>query len=55
VFLGSHAPPEVTPVDAALLRGILERSWFDEAFALSTTPPLPIRVFEVPARPQRHS
>jgi hypothetical protein len=48
VFLGSHAPPEVTPVDAALLRGILERSWFDEAFALSTSPPVPIRVFEVP-------
>jgi len=50
-FLGPHAPPEVTPVDAALLRGILERSWFDEAFALSTTPPVPIRVFEVPAQP----
>jgi hypothetical protein len=48
VFFGSHAPPDVTPVDAALLRGILERSWFDEAFALSTTPPVPIRVFEVP-------
>lgn len=48
VFLGSHAPPEVTHVDAALLRGILERSWYDEAFALATTPPVPIRVFEVP-------
>lgn len=47
-FLGAHAPPEVTPVDAALLRGILERSWCDEAFALATTPPVPIRVFEVP-------
>jgi hypothetical protein len=47
-FLGSHAPPAVTPVDAALLRGILERSWFGEPFALATTPPVPVRVYEVP-------
>jgi hypothetical protein len=47
-FLGPHAPPSVTPVDAALLRGILERSWFDEPFALATTPPVPVRVFKVP-------
>jgi hypothetical protein len=47
-FLGPHAPPEVTPVDAALLRGIIERSWFDEPFALDTAPPVPLRVYEVP-------
>ena len=47
-FLGPHAPPAVTPVDAALLRGILQRSWFDEPFALATTPPVPVRVYEVP-------
>lgn len=47
-FLGPHAPPAVTPVDAALLRGILERSWFDEPFALATTPPVPVRVYAVP-------
>lgn len=47
-FLGPHAPPAVTPVDAALLRGILERSRFDEPFALATTPPVPVRVFAVP-------
>lgn len=47
-FLGPHAPPTVTPVDSALLRGILGRSWLDEPFALSTNPPVPVRVFAVP-------
>ncbi len=47
-FLGPHAPPDVTAVDSALLRGILERSWFDEPFALATTPPVPVRVYQVP-------
>jgi hypothetical protein len=47
-FLGPHAPPAVAPVDAALLRGILQRSWFDEPFALATNPPVPVRVYEVP-------
>lgn len=46
-FLGAHAPPEVTPVDAALLRGIAERSWYDESFALDTSPPVPLRVYRV--------
>ena len=50
-FLGICAPPSVTPVDAALLRGILERSWFDEPFAPDFTPPVPVRVYEVPGEP----
>lgn len=48
VFLGSHAPPAVTPVDAALLRGIVERSWHDDPIRLATDPPVPLRVFQVP-------
>lgn len=48
VFLGSHAPAAVTPVDAALLRGIVERSWHDEPIRLATDPPVPLRVFQVP-------
>jgi predicted flap endonuclease-1-like 5' DNA nuclease len=47
-FLGPCAPPAVTPVDASLLRAILERSWFDEPFALATNPPVPVLVYEVP-------
>ncbi len=47
-FLGAHAPSAVTPIDAALVRGIIERSWLDDPFALDTTPPVPLRVFEVP-------
>ncbi|CAN5916133.1 hypothetical protein BH11GEM2_BH11GEM2_15550 [soil metagenome] len=47
-FLGTHAPNAVTPVDAALVRGIIERSWLDDPFALATAPPVPLRVFEVP-------
>jgi hypothetical protein len=50
-FLGAHAPPAVTPVDAALLRGILQRSWFHEPFVLTTSPPVPLRVYEVPNAP----
>jgi hypothetical protein len=47
-FLGKHAPPVVTPVDGALLRGILQRSWSDEPFRLDTEPPVPVRVYQVP-------
>lgn len=47
-FLGAHAPAAETSVDAALLRGIVERSWDDEPFALATTPPVPLRVYRVP-------
>lgn len=47
-FLGAHAPPSTTAVDAALLRGIIERSWFDEPFALNTEPPVPLHVYQVP-------
>ena len=47
-FLGAHAPPDVTPVDASLLRGILERSWLDESFATDTNPPVPLRVYQAP-------
>ena len=47
-FLGAHAPSVVTPIDAALVRGIIERSWLDDPFALAITPPVPLRVFEVP-------
>jgi hypothetical protein len=47
-FLGPHAPPAATPIDAALLRGILERSWLHEPFALATSPPVPVSVYEVP-------
>lgn len=47
-FLQQHAPPAETPVDAALLRGIVEQSWLDEPFALATTPPVPVRVYRVP-------
>lgn len=48
VFLGMHAPAAVTPVDAALLRGIVERSWHDDPIRLVTDPPVPLRVFQVP-------
>ncbi len=47
-FLGAHAPPAVTPIDSALLRGIIERSWLDEPFSLATSPPVPLHVYEVP-------
>lgn len=47
-FLGAHAPTAVTPIDSALLRGIIERSWLDEPFPLATTPPVPLHVYEVP-------
>ena len=47
-FLGPHAPPTVTPIDASLLRAVIERSWFDEPFALATNPPVPLRVYQVP-------
>ena len=47
-FLGEHAPPEVSPVDDALLRGIIERSWFDDGFALNTSKPVPLRVYQAP-------
>lgn len=49
IFLGAHAPPGAPlPVDAALLRGIIEQSWLDEPFLLSTDPPVPLHVYQVP-------
>lgn len=47
-FLGPHAPPAVTQVDEALLRGIVERSWFLDPFRLDTSPPVPLHVYQVP-------
>jgi hypothetical protein len=47
-FLQAHAPPAVTPVDAALLRAVVQRSWEMEPFLLSTLPAVPLRVYQVP-------
>lgn len=47
-FLGAHAPPAVTEVDAALLRAVVARALHDDPFALATDPPVPLRVHQVP-------
>ena len=49
-FLGPHAPPDETPVDAALLRGLIERSWADDPVVLATQPRAALRVWRVPGQ-----
>lgn len=47
-FLGNHAPAAETRVDAALLRGIVERSWHEEPVRLQDLPRAALRVYRVP-------
>ena len=49
-FLGPHAPPDETPADAALLRGLIERSWADDPIVLATQPRAALRVWRVPGQ-----
>ena len=49
-FLGPHAPPDETPADAALLRGLIERSWVDDPVVLATQPRAALRVWRVPGQ-----
>ena len=49
-FLGPHAPPDETPADAALLRGLIERSWADDPVVLATQPRAALRVWRVPGQ-----
>lgn len=49
-FLGPHAPPDETPADAALLGGLLARSWADDPVVLATQPRAALRVWRVPGQ-----
>jgi hypothetical protein len=47
-FLGAHAPPHETPVDAALLRGLVVAGFDQDAVVLGRTPLAAMRVFRAP-------